>query len=91
MQERMVKMMKSMIFYPMLWLRGLITILLRMLSGLSFLVGLILVGALFGEEHYALILLLVFGQSFLFFLMAFFYDKILLKLNPTGVDLFLID
>lgn len=75
-----VKAIISLIFYPMLWLRGLFQRIGNFLSGF-FLLGLIL--GLF--LHAPIGFLIGCGVfSFGFFLLTHFYDQILLKLNPTG-------
>ena len=81
--SRVIKLLKSLIFYPMLWLRGLFLGVGKFISGF-FLLGLIL-GFLF-HAHIGYLIgcgILSFGA----FLLTFFYDQILLKLNPTGTTL----
>ena len=83
--EQLIKVLKSVVFYPMLWLRGIFRLVGKGLSGL-FLLGLIL--GLF--IHLSVGILILFGVFSLgFFLLTFFYDQILLKLNPTGNTLIL--
>jgi hypothetical protein len=78
--NQVIKILKSVIFYPMLWLRGLFLRVGKFISGL-FLLGLIL-GLLFRAPIGYLIGCGIFSLGS--FLLTFFYDQILLKLNPTG-------
>ncbi|RNA65314.1 hypothetical protein CR163_008835 [Prosthecochloris sp. ZM_2] len=82
--------LKSILFYPMMWLRGVFLLVGKILQGF-FLLGLILV--LFiaqGQEYFWTLVLMFAGGSFSFFLLTHFYDQILLRLNPTGKDLILV-
>lgn len=83
--SQLIKILKSVIFYPMLWLRGIFLSIGKFISGL-FLLGLIL-GLLFRAPIGYLIGCGIF--SFGSFLLTFFYDQILLKLNPTDTTLIL--
>jgi hypothetical protein len=75
--------LRSLIFYPMLWLRGISGLILMILGGLFLLGGiftLIGIGLRFQT-------IMFFGFSFACFMIRQTYDQILLKLNPTGHEL----
>ncbi len=76
---------KVIIFYPMLWLRGLFLLASNILGGFFFIGGLI--SWIAGTDKW--MILVGFGLSFTFFILRHFYDQILLKLNPTGQELYL--
>jgi len=81
-----IKILKSIIFYPMLWLRGLFKLGFKIISVLSLIVGVILL--LMGSEEIGRNpMIFSFIGSFVFFIIGMLYDQILLKLNPTGNDL----
>lgn len=89
----LVKIIKSIIFYPMLWLRKIIKVVLKLLSGLSFLsaiayfvTGFILKISVETMCKKAVIMLIL---SFITFIISVLYDLILLKLNPTDTTLIL--
>ena len=80
-----MRFMKAVIFYPMLWLRGIINLIGRFVAGL-FLLGFIFVccAKLLGVEYVRWWDVGLIGlMSFVIFLLLEFYDQILLRLNPT--------
>lgn len=81
--------LKSVIFYPMMWLRVPFLMVGKFLAGILLIGGLVFLLLGGGAEGANSIIIFSFGMSFLFFLLTIFYDQILLKLNPTGNDLFL--
>lgn len=81
----MIRVVKGLVFYPMLWLRGILIWLLLALSGLFLLGGIfmwIVTGLEFGTG-------LMLGLSFVLFLFRQAYDHILIKINPTDNFLYL--
>jgi hypothetical protein len=85
-----MNILKSIIFYPMMWLRGIFLLVGKVLQGFFLLGALLILFAGRGQDYFWPMLLMCSGFSFFFFLLTQFYDQILLKLNPTGNDLFLI-
>lgn len=78
------RMLKSLLFYPLMFLRPLAKIVLRFLSGILFLgIG---VALLMGQPGLALY---TAAWSFAFFLLSWFYDSLLLELNPQDTLLIL--
>lgn len=77
--------LRIIIFYPMMWLRGLFLWASNVIGGLFFIGGLIFL--LGGFDKW--IALMYFGLSFGIFVLKLTYDQILLRLNPTGHDLVL--
>ncbi len=90
-----MKILAQLIFYPMLWLRPLflgVGKVVGFLFTLGFLLMLLL--NLFvlstSGQHLPWVSVLSLGAlGFACFLLRQFYDKILLRLNPTGHDLIL--
>lgn len=81
-----IKILKSIIFYPMLWLRGLFKLGFKIISVIFLLGGIIFL--IIGSEEMGMEnIILAFVGSFVFFIIGMLYDQILLKLNPTGNDL----
>lgn len=81
-----MKIVKSVIFYSMMWLRGISSMLLGIIGGLSLLSGIgwfFVKGILFEGTWICLV------GSFICFMLREYYDHLLLKLNPTGHDLIL--
>lgn len=72
-----MKAIKILLFYPMLFLRGFLKIFLRILSGLLLIASVTLF--LLGRPYESA---LIFGFMFMIFLLGWFYDSILLRLNP---------
>jgi len=84
--------LKAIIFYPMMWLRKIFLAIGKMLSVLFFVMAIfVLVVGLNGEDgvHWSLLLPVTF-LSFSSFLLTQFYDQVLIRLNPTGQDLYLM-
>lgn len=82
----MLKVVRYMIFYPMLWFRGLSRILLGLLAGLFFIGAIILT---FAKEFFCMdtIMFIVFGMITL--IIRELYDEILVRVNPTNMELYL--
>lgn len=79
--EQFVKILKSIVFYPLLWLRGIFKGISKFISGAFLLLFII---SLFIKQMGLTVKIIFAFFSFIFFMLAFFYDQILLKLNPTG-------
>lgn len=72
--------LKALFFYPMLWVRGILKLGLRVIGAAAILA---MIGSLFIDEL-ALNLTIILGLiGFGTFLIGQFYDQLLLKLNPT--------
>lgn len=85
MNNKILKLLKSIIFYPMLWLRGVLLGICKIISGV-FLLGFIV--SLFYGKSAPLSMKIILGVlSFIFFILSFWYDTLLLKLNPTDIEL----
>ena len=84
-----MSLLKSIIFYPMMWLRVPFLMLGKFLAGIFLLGGILFLFIGSGVEGATGLIVTCFVLSFVFFLLNIFYDQILLKLNPTGNDLFL--
>ncbi|HFU0470685.1 TPA: hypothetical protein ACGTTL_002458 [Vibrio parahaemolyticus] len=82
----MLNILKGIIFYPLLWLRGLLIKIGRFLAGFLLLAA--LVTAFLPEIDKAFTTILAV-MSFTLFMLCHFYDWVLLKLNPTGHTLIL--
>ncbi|PCE67546.1 hypothetical protein B6G00_04150 [Salinivibrio sp. YCSC6] len=76
-----INLLRNIIFYPMLWLRGIFVGLGRLISGLCLIVAVI---SLFFERLETAMTIWMVVASFGFFMFNMIYDSILLKLNPTG-------
>lgn len=85
-----MKVLKSLIFYPMMWLRGIFLLAGKVLQVIFLLGAILILFAGQGHDYFWTMLLTFSGFSFFFFLLTHFYDQILLKLNPTGNDLLLM-
>ena len=87
-----MRILTLVVFYPMLWLRGLVLVLGRLVSGLAGLAAVLMVLASIFTRHRlwlpAGILALL---SFFTFLLLQIYDSILFRLNPTGRTLILYE
>ena len=80
----MAHVAKALLFYPMMFLRPFLKLTLRLLG---FLMVIGFVGALlFGEGGISLIYL---AYGFVLFLVGWFYDTLLLRLNPENTVLVL--
>lgn len=77
----MVTFLKCLVFYPMLFLRGILQLGLRFIGGILFFGAILLYFiAPGGSREQAWISM---GFSFVLFLVGWFYDVILIKLNPN--------
>ena len=83
----LVKIIKSLIFYPMLWLRTIFKFVLNCIAVLSFLMSILNIVNVGGLSRDYSSFALFLGISFVAFLLSFLYDIILLKLNPTDITL----
>ncbi len=81
-----MRILKSLLFYPMMLIRGLFLRIVHLLAGLCVL-GLIITFFLDNVPTYLPFTYLIIGS--LLEALAHFYDVILLKLNPTDKDLIL--
>ncbi len=82
-----MKILQSLLFYPLLWLRGLFIRVGRILAGLL-LLGTVLSLFFGGVPVKATIAWAV--MSFALFMLCHFYDVVLIKLNPTD-NILLLD
>lgn len=75
----MAKFIKGLIFYLMLWVRGIFMIVVNPLSFICMIIGFLIlyINGLCFSGFFML------GSSFLLFLMGELYDQILAKLNPN--------
>ncbi|MBK2279822.1 hypothetical protein [Francisella philomiragia] len=80
----MKKFIISTIFYLMMFFRKPFLIIGKFIGGIFFLGFLI---AIFSGPTKMIFISLAF--SFVFFMLCYFYDVILLKINPTNNDLYL--
>lgn len=90
----MVTFLKAMIFFPMMFLRGILQWVLRLFAGLSLLGAIGMLIAVYGFDAENLqwyIPWIILGWSFVFFLVSWFYDIILLKLNPNPDTVLFLD
>lgn len=76
-----MKILKSILFFPLLWLRGLFIRIGRIIAGL-FLFGAI--GGFFMGDLPVTLPIVCGVMSFALFMLCEFYDWLLLKLNPTN-------
>lgn len=75
----MLKFIKGLLFYLMLWIRSIFMIVVRPLSFICMIIGFLILyinGTCFSG-------LFMIGSSFSLFLIGELYDQILLKLNPN--------
>jgi len=87
-----MRLLKTVLFYALLWLRGVVLLVGKVLSG-GCLLGFLLVGGfkLAGELDVRWWIVAFYGVAGLaVFTLVEFYDQLLLRLNPTGCDLILI-
>lgn len=79
--------MKALLFYPLMFLRPFLKLGLRLLGGLF------IFGAIFSffidEAGAGWVSARYFGMAFFVFLAGWFYDNLLLKLNPEDTILIL--
>lgn len=81
-----------MFFYPLLWLRGVVVLIGKVVSGF-FLIGSLLVGGLkvAGELDVSVWIVAFYGAAgVVVFSLTEIYDQVLLRLNPTGCELILL-
>ncbi|WP_419766963.1 hypothetical protein [Arcobacter sp.] len=81
-----MKILKSLLFYPMMLIRGLFLRIVHLLAGLCIL-GLIMTFFLDNTPINLPFIFLIIGS--LLEALAYFYDIILIKLNPTDNELIL--
>lgn len=91
--KRIFRPLIFVIFYLMLWMRGIFKLLSNFIAGLSLIVSIIVLIHYFveGKSEYALLGWTAFIVGFIVFLIGNFYDSILLKINPTDKEYTLID
>ena len=85
----LVYVLRCIVFYPMMVLRGILQWALRIVGGICILLGVILFIAAANDSiswSPGIAFLILGGAAQL---LAVVYDKILLRLNPTGQDLVL--
>ncbi|CAK3333889.1 conserved hypothetical protein [Vibrio crassostreae] len=75
-----MNILKGVVFYPLLWLRGLLIRIGRLIAGLLLFSALL--SALMGELPTQISITFAV-MSFALFMLCHFYDWILIKLNPT--------
>jgi hypothetical protein len=79
-----LKFLRSLVFFPMLWLRTLILGLMRLVGGLCSLAGVIVfIASAFSKYQNWLLGCALLALSFFSFMVRYFYDSLLLRLNPT--------
>ncbi len=85
-----MKIIRFLLFYPLLWMRGLFLAIGKILSFIcvtsSALMGILKMTDQFSNIEWSQIIPLALVGFALFMLMEF-YDMLLLKLNPTGATL----
>lgn len=81
-----ITIFRFLIFYLMLWLRPIILRIGNLLSGFCFLIFVMgVIENLFLSLDFSWSFILSFGlTSFVIFWLTEYYDRILLRLNPTG-------
>lgn len=84
-----MKILKALIFYPMLWLRGIFLTIGSIASRLLLIIAIAVLLFTQSSQHNEWVAYILFAASFGFFLLNHFYDLILLKLNPTDCELYL--
>jgi len=82
----MIKILKILLFYPLLWVRRLALGLERFFGGI-FLLGFLMSFMIPDFPFLATIVMIVMGVSSI--VICHFYDQVLLKLNPTDNELIL--
>lgn len=85
--------MKAVLYYPLLWLRGPVRLLARLLGGLFTFGGLAWAAFTLSDQSHSIpwgysIGLLIAG--FVLFILAHLYDQLRLKLNLHNTDLILL-
>lgn len=85
-----MRILASMLFYPMLWLRGIVVIVGHVISSAGMLIAVILVAMSCLTRHRWWLEAGLFAlASFIAFLLLQVYDALLFRLNPTGRTLIL--
>jgi hypothetical protein len=80
-----MRVLRLLVFYPFLWLRGPLVVLSRVVSVLGMLAAVALgTGSLLSHRNLWLLAGICAASSFLAFLLLELYDTVLLRLNPTG-------
>jgi hypothetical protein len=88
--EDIVKYLAAVVFYPMLWLRGLVLAVGRLVSGLAIIAAIVIgLVSLFTRYRLWLPAGLSALAGFIIFLLLQLYDAILFRLNPSGRALIL--
>jgi len=83
----MVRFIKALFYYPLMFLRPFLRIALKLFGGMLFVVALF--GFISPPANNPHIPWYMIGASFLTFLIGQFYDQLLLKLNPHDTVLIL--
>jgi hypothetical protein len=85
-----MRIVAAFVFYPMLWMRGLVLFLGRLVSGFASIAAFVmLLVSIFTRHRFWLLACMFALCGFLAFLMLQLYDSILFRLNPTGRSLIL--
>lgn len=85
-----MQVLRALLFYPLLGLRGLFILLARVVSVLAMMAAVTMgVAAIYSHQNFWLIAAVCAIGSFLVFLLQQLYDSLLFRLNPTGRTLFL--
>jgi hypothetical protein len=80
-----IRALCGLVFYPLLWLRGLVVVLSRVVSVLGMVAAVAVgTGSLLSHQKLRLLAGICAASSFLAFLLLELYDTVLLRLNPTG-------
>ena len=89
----MITFFKSILFFPLMFLRGILQWVLRLFAGLMLLGGIGMLIAVYGFDAKLqwYIPWIILGWAFAFFLLGWFYDIILLKLNPHPETVLFLD
>jgi hypothetical protein len=83
-----MRILRGLVFYPLLWLRGLVVVLSRVVSVLGMFAAVAVgTGSLLSHQNLWLLAGICAAGSFLAFLLLLLYDTVLLRLNPTGKTL----
>lgn len=87
--------LKSLLFYPMMFLRGVLQWGLRLVSGLCLIAGIgLLIGVYgfdLGQGDMDSAPWMALGVGFVLFMIGWFYDVILLRLNPHPDKVLFLD
>lgn len=83
----MIRFIKALLYYPLLFLRPLLRIALRLLGGMLFVVAIF--GFISPPANNPHLPWYIMGASFLTFLVGQLYDQLLLRLNPHDTVLIL--